>query len=128
MKNKMITIDARRWFQKTYGNTYHSVKVYVDNKLIGESGKHYGYGGSYLQTAHEILAKHGVFSYEHTKELIPVYKKDRTTGQPTSEIDYHTQKESQNSNKAYSDFIQDMRTNRAKYHVTCVDVSREKDL
>ena len=28
-KFKLIIIDARRWFDRTYGNTYHSVTVTV---------------------------------------------------------------------------------------------------
>lgn len=126
--DKNITIDARRWFQKTYGNTYHSVKVYVDNELIGTSGKTYGYGDSYLQTAHVILAAHGIFDYEHTTENVPVYRRDPKTRQPTEEIDYWTPQESINSNQAYSDFLADMREHRERYHITCVDVARERDL
>ena len=64
MKNKpfsMIIIDGRRWFQKTYGNTYHSVSVTVDGVSLGNSGQHYGYGEHYRQTAAEMLIKAGYF-------------------------------------------------------------------
>jgi len=57
---KMIIIDGRRWFQKTYGNTYHSVTVTVDGQTFS-SGIHYGYGDQYRQTALELLQKHGYF-------------------------------------------------------------------
>jgi hypothetical protein len=48
-------IEGRRWFQKTYGNTYHSVRIYKDGECIYYSGKHYGYGDQYLQTALDWL-------------------------------------------------------------------------
>jgi hypothetical protein len=54
-----VTIIGKRWFQKTYGNTYHSVQVYVNGKLIGEESFRYGYGEQYIQTAHDILMKTG---------------------------------------------------------------------
>jgi len=117
----MIIIDAKRWFQTLYGNTYHSVRVYIDSKLIGECLFTYGYGEQYLQSAFDILAENGIFPYEKTKELVTVNK-----GQGTRE--YQTPKESINKNEAYHQFIQDMRDNRDKYHITCVDVSRRKDL
>lgn len=53
---KMIIIEGRRWFQKTYGNTYHSVSVTIDG-VTTRSGRHYGYGDQYLQTAVECLLK-----------------------------------------------------------------------
>lgn len=59
----MITITAKRWFQKSYGNTYHSVLV---EKISGEGEAYkaekigyipfrYGYGDHYLNTAASIL-------------------------------------------------------------------------
>lgn len=51
----MITIIAKRWFQKSYGNTYHSVRVLKDGEEIGHAPFSYGYDEQYLQTAHEIL-------------------------------------------------------------------------
>jgi len=98
-----IIIDARRWFQKSYGNTYHSVKVYVGNVLVGECPFHYGYGESYLQTAHELLQKAGKYP---------------TTGKRLSS----------GMGKDYYNFRQDMIDKVVPFHVTCVDVARRKDL
>lgn len=56
---KTITILARRWFDKTWGNTYHSVRVLVDGVEIGYEPFQYGYGECYLQTAHALLQKNG---------------------------------------------------------------------
>lgn len=59
MKNiKTLNIVGRRWFQKTYGNTYHAVKVYVNNEILINNFC-YGYGSQYLQTAIELLQKAG---------------------------------------------------------------------
>lgn len=58
MKN--IHIEGRRWFQKTYGNTYHSVRIFHDNKEIAYIPFCYGYGEQFLQTAFEWLAANGM--------------------------------------------------------------------
>ena len=57
---KKYVIIANRWFDKINGNTYHSVVV-IDtenfSKLIYQSGRVYGYGESYKQTAYDGLLK-----------------------------------------------------------------------
>ena len=58
---KVVEVSARRWFQKSYGNTYHKVKVYVNDELIGTSPITYGYGEQYLETAKKILIDKGYF-------------------------------------------------------------------
>jgi hypothetical protein len=57
MKN--ITILGRRWFDKTYGNTYHSVRAIVDGEEVVSVPFHYGYGDQYQQTAYNELVKVG---------------------------------------------------------------------
>lgn len=52
---KSLHIEGRRWFQRSYGNTYHSVKIWIDGELVHISGKCYGYGDGYLQTAIDWL-------------------------------------------------------------------------
>ena len=54
-KIKMIIITAKKWFQKSYGNTYHSVSVYRDSEFLGYIPFRYGYGDHYLNTAAGIL-------------------------------------------------------------------------
>lgn len=51
-----IHIAGRRWFQRTYGNTYHRVRIQLPGGEVIDSGKHYGYGEGYLQTAWDLLA------------------------------------------------------------------------
>jgi len=117
-----IDIIAKRWFQRTYGNTYHSVEIIVDGKFLDRADFAYGYDSAYMQTAHELLAKHGIFDYEKTTDNVPVYIKGKT------EPDYWTPQESFNKNEAYSQFIQDTREHREKYTIVCSDVNRKKDL
>lgn len=115
-----IDIIAKRWFQRTYGNTYHSVEIWIDGKYLDKIPFAYGYDYAYMQTAHELLAKHGIFDWERTVELVSVYR--------NSKVDYQTPKESQNQNNAYTEFIQYTRNNRDKFTIVCSDVNRKKDL
>jgi hypothetical protein len=52
-------IEGRRWFQRTYGNTYHTTRIYRDGDLVATLGPTYGYGDHYLQTAAEWLRANG---------------------------------------------------------------------
>lgn len=65
----VITIDAHKWFDRVNGNTYHSVAVFVDGRLVGVNPFEYGYGDQYLVTAHKILQKADVFP--ETGEWLP---------------------------------------------------------
>jgi hypothetical protein len=115
-----IDIIAKRWFQRTYGNTYHSVAIVIDGEIRDKIEFTYGYGEAYLQTAHKLLAKHGIFDWQKTKELVPVYR--------NGEVDYHTPKESQNESEAYNQFIQYTRDYRDKFAIVCSDVANKKEL
>lgn len=57
----MFTIIGRRWFDRRYGNTYHSVVVYKDSDLVGSVDFAYGYGDQYKQTAFKILVDKGFY-------------------------------------------------------------------
>lgn len=52
---KSLHIEGRRWFQRTYGNTYHSVRIWKNGQHIGTIPFSYGYGDSYLQSAIDFL-------------------------------------------------------------------------
>ncbi len=57
-KIKSLAIHGKRWFQKTYGNNYHSVLVVVnDEKLVCQYT--YGYGEAYLDTAYNLMRENG---------------------------------------------------------------------
>lgn len=98
-----IHVEAKRWFQKSAGNTYHSVKVYVDDELVEYSPFNYGYDQQWQQTAHEILMKHGYFP--KTGEML-----------------------SSGFQKDYYEFIEWIRNNPDSYTYKVTDVSRKKDL
>lgn len=55
-----IHIEGRRWFQRTYGNTYHSVRIFKDGKQVAYLPRQYGYGDQWLQTAFEWLGANGM--------------------------------------------------------------------
>ena len=53
-----LEIFGRRWFQKTYGNTYHTVTVIVNGEELKSEIK-YGQENAYLQTAADLLRVNG---------------------------------------------------------------------
>lgn len=56
---KSIQVSGRRWFQKTYGNTYCTASIYVDGAKVHTLPRQYGYGDYYLQAAGEWLDANG---------------------------------------------------------------------
>ncbi len=58
----IIIVSGRRWFQRSYGNTYHSVDVTIDGKLVFESDRTYGYEDQYRSTACDYLIKAGYYN------------------------------------------------------------------
>lgn len=102
-KFSVITIDAKRWFDRINGNTYHSVGVYVDGTLVGVKPFQYGYGDSYQQTAHKILQEAGIF--------------------PTTD-----ERLSSGMGKDYYEFRRSMVDDRDKFVILVSDVSRRGDL
>jgi hypothetical protein len=61
---KSITIIGRRWFQKSYGNTYHTCIILVNGQQVHECPKAYGYGDQYAKTAYQWLEKFGYMKRE----------------------------------------------------------------
>lgn len=56
---KSIQVIGRRWFQRTYGNTYNTVEIKVDGNQVAYLPFEYGYGEYYMQRAEEWLIKNG---------------------------------------------------------------------
>tara|TARA_Y100000310_G_C20475348_1_gene712116 strand:- start:352 stop:660 length:309 start_codon:yes stop_codon:yes gene_type:complete len=54
-KVKSIVLIGRRWFQRTYGNTYHSVEIVVNGRPLHKINYKYGYGQHYIQSAFDWL-------------------------------------------------------------------------
>lgn len=53
-----FNIIGQKWFDKAWGNTYHSVTIYGPDNLYIEIEYQYGYDDQYLMTAFEYLKKH----------------------------------------------------------------------
>lgn len=69
-----LKIYGRRWFQKSYGNTYHTVTVIVNGEEM-KSGITYGYGNHYLQTAADMLRNAGYDIPENNGEAYAMMTK-----------------------------------------------------
>ena len=65
---KSIAIFGRRWFQKTCGNTYHSVQIFVNTMEI-KLPYQYGYGEQYYWTAINYLVKNGYIIQENNESV-----------------------------------------------------------
>lgn len=55
-----LHIEGRRWFQKLYGNTYNSVRIYANVYLPFQ----YGYGEHFLDIAFDWLEENGYITRE----------------------------------------------------------------
>lgn len=93
-KINTMKIEGKRWFQRSYGNTYHTVKVFVNDEVL-ESEVTYGYGSHFLQTAAELLKENGyeipedngkayayVAKFPHTVEDVKRKKRSLTAETP----------------------------------------------
>jgi len=69
-----LKIVAKRWFQRSAGNTYHSVNITVDDKQHFYSGIHYGYDEQWKTTATELLNKNLGTNYEREQIFHSLYK------------------------------------------------------
>lgn len=63
MKN--LIIIGRRWFDKTYGNTYHSAEICIDENTV-KIPFQYGYGDQYIYTAIDYLKKEKLIETDKT--------------------------------------------------------------
>lgn len=118
---KNVIIKGKRWFEKTNGNTYHSVEVYVDGEMIGRKDFVYGYGDQYLESGKKILIEKGYVNYEKTTKNIPV--KDFE-----GNIKHYTSLEARNKRNALSKLSEAVRDKKIKWVNFVDDVSRKKDL
>lgn len=63
----VTAVIARRWFQKSNGNTYHTAELILDNGTTIKSPRAYGYGDHWKATTRELAAQHNLTV--HTKTL-----------------------------------------------------------
>ena len=70
-KINTLEVIGKRWFQKSYGNTYHTATVIVNGEEL-KSGIKYGYENAYLQTAADLLRVNG---YEVPEDNVEAFRK-----------------------------------------------------
>lgn len=63
-RGDILDIRGRRWFSRTHGNTYHSVVVRINGDAVYSSGKHYGYGSAWEDTAADWLRRNGYTDHD----------------------------------------------------------------
>lgn len=66
---KRIHVVGRRWFQKTYGNTYNTVRYNINDGEWIELPRTYGYGDYYIQRVQEDLVKKGLLPKKELSAL-----------------------------------------------------------
>ncbi len=57
---KSLFIEARLWFDKTGGNTYHAVRIEANGRVINHIPMTYGYETAYQYTALKWLQDYGL--------------------------------------------------------------------
>lgn len=57
---RSITVIGRRWYQRKYGNTYHSAEIIIDGVTVHKTPAQYGHGSAYEDTAAAWLDKSGL--------------------------------------------------------------------
>ena len=74
---KKFTVIACRWFDRTYGNTYHSVRCirHKDGAEIAAELQ-YGHGECYRQTAAELMQESGWLPKKYTKKTSYYYDRE----------------------------------------------------
>lgn len=65
----IVSVIGRRWFRRSYGNTYSAATVIVDGKAH-ETGPHGGYGDYYQQLACELLQR----EYPQLQATYPLWR------------------------------------------------------
>lgn len=60
-----IQIHARRWFQRSYGNTYFTADISVNGQTVGHLPFQYGYGNHFEDMAAEWLEDNGYIERDH---------------------------------------------------------------
>lgn len=60
MKIKTIDIVGKRWFQESFGNTYHTAKYSINGGDWVKLPETYGYDNQYIDTVGNHMKKQGV--------------------------------------------------------------------
>jgi hypothetical protein len=62
---RSLFIEGREWFDKTYGNSYFSARIWVDGAQVAILTFQYGYGDQYLYEAQKKLLELGYLPQEN---------------------------------------------------------------
>lgn len=81
-----LHISGRRWRQRVYGNTYHSVAIYVDGEHVHTAPMQYGGDEQYLWTATRWLMENGHLPKMKTLGHIRIYCEDKEDIKYTHEV------------------------------------------
>lgn len=65
---KEIKVFGRRWWNRSCGNTYHTVDIYLNGKLLHTTTMRYGHGGQYMDTAFAWLEDNGYLPKREHRE------------------------------------------------------------
>lgn len=68
--NRSIFIEGRRWFDKTYGNSYYSARIHLDGDVIKALPFQYGYENAYQYEAMRQLADDGIIPSEYANRSL----------------------------------------------------------
>jgi len=52
-------VECREWYDKTYGNSYYSNRIWVDGEIVAVNIMTYGYGDAYVHAAIKTLHEMG---------------------------------------------------------------------
>ena len=55
MEIESIGLIGKKWFQRSFGNTYHTTQIVLNGELIHYTDKTYGYGDQWEQTGKDWL-------------------------------------------------------------------------
>ncbi len=57
-------VHGKTWYDKTYGNSYFSARIFVDGVEVARLPFQYGYGDQYIHEAQRALQRLGILAPE----------------------------------------------------------------
>jgi hypothetical protein len=79
-----LFFEGRAWQDKTYGNTYHSVRIWINGEIVAVVPFRYGYENAYQTSAIEALIELGYMPqtlFQHGEDRptrdFPIWQIDR---------------------------------------------------
>lgn len=57
-----VFINGRQWVDTRNGQTYHAAQIEINGRWVGNTGRAFGYGDQYLETALTWLKQHGIIA------------------------------------------------------------------